>query len=366
MSELDQARESINRIDREMAKLFEERMKCCEVVCDFKQKHGLSIRDEAREAEVIRRNLSYVDDPVIGQYYVQFIRNNIELSCSYQARLMSGMRVAYSGVEGAFAHIAAARMFPGAQLVAYRDFPDAYEAVERGEADCAVLPLENSYAGEVGAVMDLMFSGELFVNQVIDVGVEHCLLGVKGASIGDVRTVISHPQALGQCDGYISRHGFEMQEYSNTAAAAKYVRDLGDPTVAAIASAETAELYGLDILESHINISSSNTTRFGAFSRAQNSPKSSGKREDENFILMFTVQNEAGALAQTLNIIGSHGYNMRSLRSRPMKDLLWNYYFYVEAEGSIGSANGSEMMQELSATCAKLKLAGAYYSDNAV
>ena len=118
------------------------------------------------------------------------------------------------------------------------------------------------------------------------------------------------------------------------------------------------------MLDHNLSTSRNNTTRFAALSRTRNQPKTTGKREDENFLLVFTVQNDAGSLAQTLNIIGAHGYNMRTLRSRPMKDLSWKYFFYVEAEGSINTTNGREMLQELSATCAKLRLVGSYYANN--
>ena len=124
------------------------------------------------------------------------------------------------------------------------------------------------------------------------------------------------------------------------------------------------EVFGLRVLERGINTMRTNTTRFAALSRTQNQPETTKKREDENFVLVFTVQNDAGSLAQTLNIIGAHGYNMRTLRSRPMKGLSWKYFFYVEAEGCINNTNGREMLQELSATCAKLRLVGAYYANN--
>lgn len=364
MSELDTARKEINRIDAAMAELFEERMRCCEQVAAYKKDAGLSIRDTAREEKLIEANRKHIQSADIESYYVQFLKNTIDLSCRYQSRLMHGMRVTYCGVEGAFAYVAAKRMFPEAELVAFSSFTDAYAAVERGEYDCAVLPLENSYAGEVGTVMDLIFSGSLYVNQVIDLPIVHNLLANEGAGPEDIRTVVSHPQALQQCDEYIRRHGYAIQSYSNTALAARYVKETGDPTVAAIASEETSEIFGLHILDSGINDSKNNTTRFAAFSRAQNRPMTAVKREDENFILVFTVQNQAGALAQTLNIIGAHGFNMRNLRSRPMKDLQWNYFFYIEAEGNINNENGRDMLRELSALCAKLKLVGTYYSDN--
>ena len=117
---------------------------------------------------------------------------------------------------------------------------------------------------------------------------------------------------------------------------------------------------GLTILDERIQDSGVNTTRFAVFSRAADSNKNASRKDEESFILVFTVKNEAGALAQTLNIIGAHGYNMRSLRSRPMKELMWNYYFFIEAEGNVSSQNGQDMLRELSAVCARLKLVGSY------
>ncbi len=363
MNELQEARNEISAVDAEMAKLFERRMRAAAVIADYKRKNGLSVKDEAREEELIKRNRSYIDSADIESYYVQFLRKTIDLSCEYQARLMEGMRVTYCGVEGAFAHIAAKKMFPGAELTAFSDFAGAYKAVERGEYDCVVLPLENSAAGEVGTVMDLIFSGDLFVNQVIDLSIVHNLLGAPGSAMDGIKTVISHQQALDQCGEYIRSHGFETQAFSNTALAAKYVKECGDRTVAAIASDETSDIFGLSVLDKVINDSKNNTTRFAALSRAQNRPAGSNRRAEENFILVFTVKNEAGALAQTLNIIGAHGFNMRNLRSRPMKDLQWSYFFYIEAEGNINTENGRDMLRELSAVCAKLKLVGTYYSN---
>ncbi len=364
MSELEQIRNEISKIDTEMAKLFEKRMSQCEKVAAYKKEHGLSIRDTDRETELINRNRKLIQNGEIEGYYVQFLQDTIALSCQYQSKLMNGMKVSYCGVAGAFAYMAAKKMFPEAELTAFPDFASAYQAVESGEYDCAVLPLENSYAGEVGTVMDLLFSGNLYVNQVTDMPIVHNLIACPGATLDQIKTVVSHPQALAQCREYLQRHGFQGEVYSNTALAAQYVKELNDPTVAAIASTESAALFGLQILDGGINDSKNNTTRFAAFSRSQNRPVTYGKREDENFILVFTVQNEAGSLAQTLNIIGAHGFNMRNLRSRPMKDLQWNYFFYIEAEGNINGANGQDMLQELSAICAKLRLIGTYYANN--
>lgn len=362
MNELELAREEINKIDAEMAELFVRRMKCCENVAAYKKEHGLSIRDFAREAALIERCRQGIGDEVLESYYVSFLKNMIDVSCRYQSRLNSGMKVAYSGVEGAYAHIAAMKMFPESQTQNYSDFSDAYSSVENGEADCAVLPLENSYEGEVGAVMDLLFSGDLYVNKVIDLPISHSIMSVSGSSLSKVKKVISHPQALRQCAKYIHEQGYETEEYSNTAAAAKYVKECANPELAAIASEETAGIFGLQILKNSINDAGNNTTRFASLSRVPN--RANKNCDDENFILVFTVQNRAGSLAQTLNIIGSHGFNMRSLRSRPMKDLQWNYFFYIEAEGNIHNENGQNMLRELSAVCARLKLVGTFCADN--
>jgi len=362
MNKLEAARKMINEIDAKMASLFEERMHASELVAEYKREHGLSILDAQREKEIIEKNALMIENDAIREYYVRFLKDTMSISRDYQSRLNNGIKIAYSGVPGAFAYIASKRMFPEAQLIAYPNFDSAYKAVENGECDSAVLPLENSFAGDVGAVMDLIFTGSLYINQVIDLGIEHNLIACDGASLDTVRKVVSHEQALSQCAEYLSARGYETQAYPNTALAAKYVKELNDPTVAAVASDETADIFGLKILASKIHTSKTNTTRFGAFSRARNTAPRKASKMNESFILVFTVRNEAGALAKTLDIIGAHRYNMRNLRSRPMKELMWNYFFYIEAEGNIDTENGRDMLRELSATCDKLKLVGTFHT----
>ena len=360
MNRLEEKRIEIDAIDNEMAKLFERRMAASREVAEYKREHALPILDAEREAAVIAAGAKRIEDTELREYYTCFMKDVMKTSRAYQSRLMDGMKVVYSGAEGAFGYIAAKRAFPGAVLEAGADFADAYHEVESGKYDCAVLPIENSYAGDVGSVMDLMFSGSLYVNRIIELEVEHNLLARPGVRTDAIRTVVSHPQALEQCADYIPAPGWETVAYSNTALAAKFVAEQGDETVAAIASEESAGLFGLEILARGINSARSNTTRFAVFSRAQSLPSPESRTGSEHFILVFTTKNEAGALAQTLNIIGAHNFNMRNLRSRPMKGLIWNYYFFVEAEGNISTQNGQNMLSELSAVCARLKLVGTY------
>lgn len=355
MNSLEKARETINRVDSEMAALFTERMRAAELVAAYKKEHGLPITDAEREAAVIRNGAQQVDDPILREYYVRFIQETMALSRAYQSRLLEGMRVAYSGTEGAFAHIATGKLFPSAEKIGFPDFESAYRAAENGECDAAVLPVENSTNGEVGQVMDLMFSGGLFVNRMLDLPVMQDLLVKPGTAVEEIRTVISHPQALGQCAARIREMGWRAEEYPNTALAAKFVASTNDRTVAAIASAEAAEQFGLSVSERNLNASHSNTTRFAVFTRAENT-----QTPGTCSALMFTVRNEAGALARAIDVIGHYGFNMRTLRSRPMKELLWQYYFYVEAEGDLHSPGGQNMLRALAVFCDKLKPVGCY------
>ncbi len=362
MSVLDDARKRVSAIDEEMAGLFVERMHLVEDIAEYKKLNGLPVTDASREEDVLNRNTQLVDDPVLREYYVPFIKGVMAYSSAYQERLLQGMKVAYCGVPGAFSYIAAKHLYPSAHLVPFQDFESAYKACESGLVDAALLPLENSFAGDVGNVMDMAFSGSLYVNKMIDVEVSQYLLGIKGADKSGIRKVVSHPQALAQCFRYVQDHGYEIVEMSNTAVAAQYVADLGDPSVAAIASSEAAGLYGLEVLERRINTGRTNTTRFATFTRTRNMPSRSA-RMDEHFVLVFTVANEAGALAKTLNIIGSHGFNMCNLHSRPMKELMWNYYFFIELEGNINTPDGEDLLLQLGSVCEKLKLLGTYRKD---
>ena len=360
MENLEEIRREIDAIDEQMAGLFERRMEQSRKVAEYKMARGLAVTDSGREAEVIKRNASLVSDRQIRDHYINFEKDVIEISKQYQRALMDGMKVAYSGKPGAFAYIAATRLFPNALPVPYPDFTKAYKACADGECDAVVLPFENSFAGDVSTVTDLMFSGDLYVNQVIEVEVEHCLAALPDADPAGIQLVVSHPQALSQCEEYIKAKGLREEEFSNTADAAKAVAAKGDPTVAAICSREAAEIYGLKVVEARINTSRSNTTRFAAFNRTLNLVRDNRKM-GKHFILMFTVKNEAGALAKTLNIIGTHNYNMCNLHSRPMKTLMWSYSFFIELDGDIATAEGDMMLRELGSVCDRLKLVGSFF-----
>ena len=356
MTELEKARKIINETDKQMAKLFEKRMDAAKMVANYKKEHGLPIDDFVREEELIKRNTALVESEEYRSYYVNFLKDTIGLSKKLQHRLLDGMRVAYSGVEGAFANIAAERIFPDAAAVACKDFKSAYDSVVNGECDCCLLPIENSFNGDVGQVLDLAFFGSLYITGIYEIEVVQNLLANEGATIESIKQVISHPQALGQCAEYITEHGFQTLESVNTAVAVRQVAKSGRTDIAAIGSNEAAKKFGLKKLEGHINQSGSNTTRFAVFSRTNRSKTN----KDKHFIMLFTVKNAAGSLGKAISVIGEFGFNLKALKSRPTKELIWDYYFYAEGEGDIYSDYGKLMLKQLKKCCSNFKILGTF------
>ena len=261
-------------------------------------------------------------------------------------------KIAYCGTQGSFSEIAAGKLFPKGKLLPCPSFQAAYDLVVKGDAQAALLPIENSYAGEVAATVDLLYRGSLKVKDVYEMKIEQNLVGVKGASLEDVNTVVSHPQALAQCAEYIAAHKFSEIVSENTAFAAKAVADKGSKSLAAIASRACAELYGLEVIAENVAESRENTTRFALFTQGEGK-----KRDSEHLILLFAVGDLSGALAEALAIIARYGYNMKSLHSRPLKDRPWQYYFYVEAEGS---GEEDALLHSLKDCCVDAKIAGRF------
>ncbi len=352
---LKTARETIERIDREMAALFSERMQAAAVIAAYKEEHGLPVEDKAREAELIARNTALVP-AAYRPYYNSFFSGMLTQSKRYQSLLLAGMRIAYSGVEGAFAHVAARRIFGGCETVSCPDFATAYRRVETGECSCAVLPIENSYAGDVGQVMDLAWNGSLSVSGIYDLPLSQCLLAKPGADIAGIREVVSHPQAMSQCMPYLRRHGWIQTSAVNTAVAAREVAAGDRNDIAVIAARETAELYGLQVLENDINEQKTNTTRFAVFTATE----SRIRPGDHHFVLLFSCKNQPGALADAISVISRHDYNLKCLKSHPTGVENWAYYFYAEGEGDLATDAGQTMLRELSLVCNSVRVLGSF------
>ena len=359
MDLLERSRAQINEIDAQMAALFEQRMQAVAQVAAYKAETGKPIFDADREQQVIERNTARIADETLRPYYRAFVTEAMAVSRAYQRELLGRDTAAYQGVEGAWAHIALRRMFPFAKARAYATWADVVDAVEQGEAAMGVLPFENSNAGDVSAVLDLLYAHPaLHVTAMYDLPIRQDLLALPGTQLSDIQTVVSHQQALAQSGPFLRMHGFATKSWGNTADAARHVAELGDKSVAAIASAETAALYGLQILAEGINEDGDNTTRFLVVERQ---PSCGGRR----MALLFTVDHKPGKLAGVIQRIGELGYNMESIKSRPLPHVQFEYYFYVQlvCPEQDGPGNYDTLLRSLDEVCRTVRVLGTFDCD---
>lgn len=352
MDLLQDARVRIDAVDRQMAKLWQERMEAVADVVRYKAENNMPVLDAGRESQVIAKNLAFIEKDELKPYYEDYIKMQMAISRQYQAAVLGRDTVAYQGVEGAFAHIALTQLFPRARAKNYPTWEDVFLAVENGDAQYGVLPFENSNAGDVSQVLDLCYAHKLYVVDMYDLPVQQNLLALPGTQLGEVKTVYSHPQGLSQSEKFLKSLHLAGISCANTAVAAKYVADSGDKTKAAIASLRTAELYGLEVLVEGVNTDGDNTTRFIVVGRE---PVNQGNRMS----LLFTVENKAGQLARVIQAIGSAGFNMECIKSRPMPHVPFEYYFYVELQTEQDD-NLPQLMEQLEAICRTVRVLGIF------
>ena len=358
MDLLQQARSQIDEIDAQMAALFEQRMQAVADVVRYKAQTGKPVFDAAREAAVLNKNTARLQDDAMRPYYRAFLREAMSISRAYQRARLGRDTAAYQGVPGAWSQIALQRLFPFARQTACTTWGEVFDAVQSGDAQFGVLPFENSNAGDVSTVLDLLYTHpDIIISRMCDLPIRQDLLAVPGATLQTIRTVVSHPQALAQSSVFVQQHGFKTGTWGNTADAARHVAELGDPTVAAIASAETAELYGLQILSPGINAEGDNTTRFIVIERADTAPTMTG--EGQRLALLFTARHKPGQLAVVLDQIGARGFNMECIKSRPRPHVPFEYYFYIELVGA-HQPDRERLMERMSSICETVRLLGAY------
>lgn len=264
--------------------------------------------------------------------------------------------IAYPGTAGSFSHGAAQDAFPGSACVSYTTFPEAAKAVVDGEADYALLPVENSFAGAVLPTYSLLEKLPLHIVGETMKAVRHQLLGVPGASLSDIRIIASHPQAIAQCDAFLQTlPGVQIIPSANTAISAREVSQLGDRSRAAIASAEAAKEYGLIPLAENIQTSATNTTRFFILSASAIPLDAPSKAT-----VTFTVNNEVGALVKVLASFAASGLNMSRIESRPLPETPFQYFFSADFEGEMDAAHLSRAMAAARPYTCALRLLGVY------
>ena len=354
MNSLEKARNTIDKIDEQLASLFEARMKLTEIVDANKKKHDMAVFDESREAQVLEKAKQRISKPDLKGDFAQWMQTLMDLSKKQQRQMLNANKVAYCGVEGAFSCSATRTLFPQAEAVSCASFADVFKKVQENEVRYGVVPLENSNSGLVGEVLDLLFESGLYIVEAADIRIRQCLLGVKGAQLKEVRWVYSKDQALWQSKTFLDALGVETICYPNTAMAAQYIAQQADPAKAAIGARDNASLYDLDILAENIEGSASNTTRFLVISAVPNA------QENEVSSLLLTVPDSAGALAKAINVIAAFDLNMDNLQSRPVKSRPFEYYFFVQLAGHTSRQNVEACLQALSAVCTSVRSLGSY------
>lgn len=360
---LSELRMEINRVDDQIMKLFIERMSIVDDIARLKKAEGLSIMVHDREKEVLERVLAPVSREITF-YAASLYRHVLELSRERQREILSGgstqgpisallksaktpvdhPRVCVQGVEASFAMSAALRIYPDARLTYVDRWEDILYALADGSCDYGVMPVENSLAGTVGEVFDLLIKYRIYIARAVSLPVDHYLLGVRGAKLTDIRRVYSHPHAFPQCSEYLRKHPrFELAPYTNTAAAAEYVAREGKREYAAISSRDCAHLYGLDILAKSIQQSTHNCTRFISVARQPEIDPDANKVS-----LFFTLPHVTGSLYHTLARFAANGINISKIESRPNREHNFEYYFYLDFVGSVRSRPTLDLLNALS------------------
>lgn len=369
-------RNEIDRIDGELTRLFKERMETAAEIAKYKKENNIPVFNKEREREVMCKVTE--DMPAELQGYTKTLYETIfNLSRSYQKRIITPKSsiselieeitastpcerpdravVACQGVEGAYSQFACDKMFTYPSIVYCRGFEDVFKAVDSGLCRYGVLPVENSTAGTVNKVYDLMNEHKFYIVHSLKLFVRHSLLAPEGVKISDIKEVFSHEQALNQCSGYLASLGVKITVCENTAVAAKMVAASGRKDCASIGSKDSAELYGLNVLKTGIQNTDNNYTRFICISKK---PEIYPGAKKTSF--MMTVPHEPGSLYNILSRFAALGLNMTKLESRPIPGTNFEFMFYFDIDASVYSENLKALLSELENDSQQFSYLGSY------
>ena len=375
--ELSEYRNKLDSIDEQILRLFSERMNIAAEIASWKQENSLPVLDVRREKEKLQR-IEEMSDPELSDYTFTLFSMLMELSRSRQNRILhrespetraieAALRdtpqlfpekaiVACQGVEGAYSGIACEKLFARPSIFYFSSFDAVFTAVEKGLCRYGVIPVENSTAGTVNAVYDLMVKHDFRIVRSVRIKVDHNLLVRPGTRAEDITEIYSHGQALTQCAGFLQRFpNAKIIPCENTAVAAKMVAESADPGVAALSSRSCAKLYGLEILMASVQDSDNNYTRFICISK--NLEIYPGA---DHTSLMMVIRDEPGTLHHVLARFYVLGINMHKLESRPIPGRNWEYRFYFDLDTSVYSPKFIQLMGELGDICEEYEYLGSY------
>ncbi len=376
MSTLLELRDQLDVIDEEIVALYEKRMEICEQVGEIKIETGRKIFDKQREKEKLAAVSANVENPFLKKGVTELFEQIMSMSRKLQYQLLTRKgvlgrlpfigvdkldwehsRIVFQGTEGAYSQAAMERYF-GKDINSFhvQTFRDAMEAIEEGSADFAVLPIENSSAGAVNEVYDLLMEFENYIVGEVELEINHTLAGLPGTEISQIERVYSHPQALMQSAKFLDDHR-EWQQVSvgNTAMAAKKVLEDNDCKKAAICSEYAAEYYGLEVLVEKTNHNSANTTRFIVVTNQKIFLKDANK-----ISICFEVAHESGSLYHLLSHFIYNDLNMTKIESRPIEGRNWEYCFFVDFEGNMADGAVKNAIRGLREESRSLKILGNY------
>ncbi|MDE7130691.1 MAG: prephenate dehydratase [Lachnospiraceae bacterium] len=374
--DLAELRGQLDQIDEKIVQLYEERMEICSQVADYKIETGKKVLDKAREEEKLNKVRSLAHSEFNAHGVQELFEQIMAMSRKLQYNKLSEQgangklpfigvdkldteqaRVVFQGAEGAYSQIAMMRYF-GENVSSFHvdSFRDAMCAIEEGSADYAVLPIENSTAGIVNEIYDLLAEYENYIVGEQIIKIEHCLLGLPGTELAQIRTVFSHPQSLMQSARYLNVHdGWKQISMQNNAFAARKVSEDQDHSQAAIASEQAAKIYGLDILERGVNHSDTNSTRFIIVTNQKIFLKAAKKVS-----LCLEVPHESGSLYHILSHFIYNNLNMTKIESRPIEGRNWEYRFFIDFEGNLADGAVKNALRGLREEAQNMRILGNY------
>lgn len=352
---LDELRQEIDRTDAQIVELLKQRMRCVHSVGVIKKGSNSHIFVPEREsklfAKLMANNAGVLPEKGLQSVYRQIV--------SMSFALEGGMKVAYLGPEGTWSHQAAqARFGDSVELLPYPSFNHIFHAVDRKEADYGIVPIENSTDGKVSQALDLLGAMGLRICAQVHQPVLNCLMG--NGDPRKIRTVYSHPQALGQCREWLLQHYPNAAQVatSSTAEAARRAAAESSEGAAAIGSKMAGEIYGLSMINLNIQDKSNNTTRFAVIGRQRNAP--SGR---DRTTICFSVPHTAGSLVDILSIFKNHNINIYCMDSRPTRDTAWEYLFYLDVEGHESEEPLCTCLKQVHDRTPMFKVLGSYPED---
>ena len=375
--DLNNYREELDRIDTQLLSLFSERMAIAGEIAQWKQENSKPVLDARREKEKLR-SIEEMSQDDLKEYSISLFSLMMELSRSYQNRILHPSSpetaaiekalketpqlfpetafVACQGVEGAYSGIACEKLFKRPNIFYFSTFDAVFSAIEKGLCKYGVIPVENSTAGTVNAVYDLMRKHDFRIVRSVRVKIDHNLLVRPGTKLEEIREIYSHAQAIAQCSAFLQTlPNVKVIPCENTAVAAKMVAESEEAGIAALSSRSCSKLYGLEILKSDVQDSDNNHTRFICISKDLEIYPGADRTS-----LMMVLPHEPGSLYRMLSRFNALGINLTKLESRPMPERSFEFMFYFDLDTSVYSPRFIQLMGELGDISEEHEYLGSY------